>query len=133
MNQKEKFIYLAGIIDGEGYLKSITNLKLNKRRKSKDSYAEIRITVTNTSIELIQWLKHNFGGRYCASVNRHPEKWKTVYTWTISKYKVASILPKIYPFLIVRKERAKELINYLVDDSRKPGRWKKWKNIINEA
>ena len=64
-NRREKLIYLAGIIDGEGSI-GIEHLSPCKNRKK--SYYVCRLCVINTDEKLIIWIKDNFGGSVILSI-----------------------------------------------------------------
>jgi len=96
MKQKEKIIYLAGIIDGEGCVKP------NYLIKNKNLVA--RCVVSNTSFELVSWLKNNFGG-YIRIVKREGNR-KIQYWWTLRNKEIKDLFPKIIPYLIIKKKEA---------------------------
>lgn len=106
--KNSKYIYVAGIIDGEGCL-IIT--RSNRHGSYFNYYA--RIHVKNTDMRLMRWLVDNFGG------NIHPHKPKSVkhsmaYSWYFSgnaKSKELFLLA-IMPYLIVKKEQAKILVEF---------------------
>lgn len=105
--KNSKYIYAAGIIDGEGCL--IIS------RSNRDSYFNYygRIHVKNTDTRLMKWLVDNFGG------NIHVHKPKSVkhsvaYSWYFAgnaKSKELFLLA-IMPYLIVKKEQAKVLVDF---------------------
>ena len=66
--------YFAGIMDGEGCI----NINLNRKRNEY----RLRLSVTNTSIELMEWLKHNIGGYYYHRKKQKPS-YKEKYEWCI--------------------------------------------------
>ena len=108
MTKKEKLIYLAGIIDGEGCVK----LACHKiKRKYKIYYGcQKRCEVSNTSKKLIDWLYKNFGG-HLISAKREGNR-KLQYRWALRKKEIEEIFPQIIPYLIVKKEESKETLNY---------------------
>ena len=73
---RDNLIYLAGIVDGEGciYLQTQT---INRVR-----YRTFRLSVTNTNLELIEWLGDNFGGYVYIKKLRNPS-YKKCYDWRI--------------------------------------------------
>ena len=105
--KKNKYIYLAGIIDGEGSL-IITR---SDRGTYYNYYA--RIHVKNTDMRLMHWLVDNFGG------NIHPHKPKSplhkkAYSWYFSgnaKSKEIFLLA-LLPYLIIKKEQAILLVEF---------------------
>jgi intein/homing endonuclease len=97
--EKTKLAYLAGLIDGEGCL------RINKENR-------IGLTITNTQLGMIEWVKENFGGRiYFEEKSRIDSKWMDCYKIEIRKTKdVVKILEAIKPYLTIKQEKAEELI-----------------------
>ena len=89
--------YLAGIIDGEG---SFT-FWINRQNVGK-------LTVVNTSKELIDWLQSKFGGNVCKKVKHDGHK--QTYAWSVGLEKAAWIARQLDGLLIVKKEQAKIII-----------------------
>ena len=101
--------YIAGIIDGDGCI------KLSKNRKGFVTVVQ----VSNSSIELIKWLKEKIGDFYIEV--REPAKYKDGYnhkkirrTFSInSKIDVKNLLSQIINYLIIKKEKARIVLRYL--------------------
>lgn len=96
---EKQFIYLAGIIDGEGtfYI-------------SPAPHFRHRILVVNTDERIIRWLVNNFGGLvYKRSSKKHPE-WKLKYEWIVVKADIIPICKGLLPFLTSKKEQAELMI-----------------------
>jgi len=105
---QDKLSYFAGIIDGEGYFE--VRHETEKRRK-KGYYPRIRITIGNTFYPLIEWIKNIFGGYVGKDVLRS-QKHKICYRLCISnKNKIRCLLPLLLPYLIVKKEKAKDILD----------------------
>ena len=100
MNAKNS--YMAGFLDGEGYIglsKFVGDS--NKKYIHKWTY-KARVVVSNCNLELLQWVKDNFGGfiakkklqgNWTQGYNLqigYPEKW----------------LPKVIPYLVGKKKKA---------------------------
>jgi hypothetical protein len=102
--------YLAGYLDGEGYFGIIP-------RFHKSSYAA-KIKVASTNKETIDWLKNSFGG----SVNKRtfPNKNnKDAYCWTLEGKNILPFLLRIYPYLKIKREQCKLLIDFKKIDYQK--------------
>lgn len=99
MNRKEKIIYAAGIIDGEGCI----NISRQKRSNGNYHCYELNVRVNNTSKELIDWLHYNFGGYLLKQRDNRKESYKDVYTWKIDRSRCLYFLNSIYPYLIIKK------------------------------
>lgn len=102
-----KLAYLAGIIDGEGSI-----VPYNKSAAKR----YWRIVVGNTSEDLIQWLKSNFGG----TVHDRRQSWNSwlgeapphqgqrhMWGWYIGRQAdVFAILSAVEPYLVIKRGRA---------------------------
>lgn len=100
MPNREEVIYMAGFMDGEGCITT--------------SHTNFRITVANTDRKILDWCKEKFGGNInnlCLPINpKHSPAWK----WIICKSSdVLDFLKIVYPYMIVKKEQAKIVIDYL--------------------
>jgi hypothetical protein len=110
MNHSENLAYLAGIIDGEGSLLLWMNKSSNERGQFN-----LRVNVTSTDKCLIDWIFNNFGGSIyeCNSPSRKSQpNWKKQYVWQINRPEMLEFLKKIYPFLIIKKERCEIAIKF---------------------
>lgn len=104
---KENIIYFAGIFDGEGSM--MIELQ-SKNAVRKYDYFSLRVVVTNTNLELIQWLKTNFGG----NIGTRPQIQgrKITYDWKIYSKDAANIIKSALPYLIIKKQRALVFIEF---------------------
>ncbi len=94
----EKWLYLAGIIDGEGCI------RIMKQRGRKSYHYFLHIEVGNTSEKLISFIKTNFGG--CSYKSKRVIPFKPFYRWYVACKQAEIILQRIAPYLIVKKEEA---------------------------
>jgi hypothetical protein len=108
MNDKTKYIYLAGIIDGEGSL-----IISRSNRGTYNNYYG-RIHVKNTDYRLIQWLLNNFGGNVHDSPPKDIVKHSKAYSWYFSgdAHDKEVLLLALMPYLIVKKDQAKILVDF---------------------
>lgn len=108
MNDKVKYGYLAGIIDGEGCL--IIS------RSNRGSYMNYygRIHVKNTDQSLMKWLVNNFGGNVHKHIPSNAIKHSIAYSWYFAgnAHSKEVLLLALMPYLIVKKEQAKVLIEF---------------------
>lgn len=115
---KESLIYLAGIMDGEGTIsmcdkrimkrKSLGIRKTNKIYRARINFSTT-ITVCNTDERLMSWLINHFGGAISTS-KRQKKNWKQKMTWIMPTTKIIEILDGILPYLVLKKEQAKLMI-----------------------
>jgi hypothetical protein len=108
MNDKHRWPYVAGIMDGEGSF----SIYFNKHSLTHNA----RITIGNTSMALIKYLLHNFGGKFYAlsPEQLHGFNRRTLYSWRLSgnRNKEAFILG-ILPHLVIKREQAKLFLDFL--------------------
>ena len=91
--------YIAGFIDADGCI--------NMRKAP--NYV-IRVQVYNTKISVLLWIKDLYGGRMW--VREAKGNSKTSYTLEFTARPAYALLSDIYPYLILKKEQAKILINF---------------------
>lgn len=121
MFDRDKIIYLAGILDGEG---SIQIEIQSKNHVRKTNYYSIRLLVINTDKFLMDWLESNFGGKVTAR-KLIPNR-RQCYKWNICSFKAAEILQECLPFMIVKKREAQVLIDFM--QTKPKGTW----NVTDE-
>jgi hypothetical protein len=107
---KDDLIYAACAIDCEGCI-TIHKVK-NKNRIGRVYYTfGAKIIVGNTNRILIDWFYDIWGG--LRQIRRKPNKDKDCYLWQLSKKEEASdFLKAILPYLKMKKEQAKCLLEY---------------------
>jgi hypothetical protein len=106
---KAKYGYLAAIIDGEGCL----SIGAGRRQKwGVINYNPI-VSVANTDVRLIDWLVANFGGNFFIQKQQTPRN-KQAYVWRLlAKREIELLLLAVMPYLIVKDERAKILLEFV--------------------
>jgi len=105
MNDRDKIIYLAGIIDGEGHFYR----PFVKAGHRESGYKEPRLVIANTDKTLIDWLASNFGG-YVYAQKKQKAYYKQAYQWVIAGKRATMIASMVSPFLIVKREQVKRLL-----------------------
>ena len=104
-----KLAYLAGVVDGEGCI----GIRKTKRTGTWKStrYAAI-VTVGSTSRDLIEDLVTAF--RVGCVTYRFPTKTKrSCYVWTVSSVGARHVLRLLRPYLIVKREQAAVLLEFI--------------------
>lgn len=96
--------YIAGIIDGEGHF----YLAQHKNGRG-EIRPQARIVITNTNLELIQWLKTTLGGNICL-LKKQKETSKQCYQWRIAGRKARELAFDVKPYLIVKKDQVLRII-----------------------
>lgn len=120
---KEKLSYIAGLIDGEGY---IGMSKHSENRRNKQTYYyQISIKVGMTNKLGPELLYKAFGGYLYHETRKAPKK--NVWQWNLCGQKnVLPVLHKLLPYLIVKKKQAEKLIEYCESRNYKNGQKVKW-------
>lgn len=99
--------YLAGLMDGEGYIGILPADKENRQ------YFKPAIKIGMTSPEVIKGIHLLFGGQLYLS-DRGNSKHKSLLTWQAVTYNlVDKVLNYIHPYLIVKKPQADVLREFL--------------------
>ncbi len=100
--KKTDLNYAAGLLDGEG---SIMLMSANKGKKKSP-----HVSMTSTTIELLEFMKENFGG-YIVNKKTYKEHHKQAWAWQLSYDKAFFFCKKIAPYLREpEKKRRAELI-----------------------
>ena len=97
----EERAWLAGIIDGEGY---IGIRRGNSNPKAKSPSYELLVTVYNTGKPLVDHCLEitGLGSMWCRDKGA-PNK--LAYEWTVFSKNALEILDEIYPYLILKQEQ----------------------------
>jgi hypothetical protein len=93
--------YIAGIIDGEGCIGIY-------RSSDRDRTFFLQITIVNTNVTVLEWLKNKFGCGYLApqSTSKKRFKNKQSYSLEVSRMKAYQILLRVLPHLIIKRAQA---------------------------
>ena len=91
--------YTAGLFDGEGCVR----VQKHKARKPTHSpYYELRVTISNTNVEILNQLVQEFGGSIqVANVAR--ENRKAVHYWYAAGRTAQAFLARIAPFVFIKR------------------------------
>lgn len=101
LSHSNKLAYLAGIVDGEGYLK-------------QEKHGTIRLVIGMTDKKTIYWIRNNFGG----SVYKQQKlkSGKLFYVWTLNQGKeLIYLYLLLLPFLITKKNKLKEHLIKMIE------------------
>jgi len=99
--KKTDLAYVAGIIDGEGWIGIYTANKIYR----------LNVGVSNTNEWLVRWLEFAFGGHMHVLPVRHPNA-KLQYDWQMCGRKAAEFLTLIYPYLRIKRYQAEIALDY---------------------
>ena len=102
---KDDLVYLAGILDGEGYIGTI-------ERNSPLAIAP-RIAVCNTNKGLVTWLSKTFGGKFYPMIRNTRKNDKPCYQWIVFTLKdVLNVLKLVKSHLKFKRTQANLLVEY---------------------
>lgn len=104
--------YISGIFDGEGYINRATSKAW-------------RLGIANTNKELIDWLEMKISGAVVYFHKSQNKKWKDDWRWCLDgNVKTRALLMVMYPFLIVKRDKARQTIVGITSVFRSQiGRW----------
>jgi hypothetical protein len=99
-----KFIYMAGLMDGEG--------TVGIARDTSWRFRSPYVSLTSTTYELVEWCKENFGG--CISNQKvRQDNWKQSWSWRVrNKKDLTDLIRGIEPYMLepAKKARIKMLL-----------------------
>ena len=106
----EQIAWIAGVLDGEGNVTVYTRPRHQNR--------VLRITITNTCLELVERLKEWTGIGFIAVTTYENPRWRTRYNWIVGGTNARELLKLLTPWLIVKRDIAKQ-----VTDEGPPAHW----------
>lgn len=119
--EERDFIYLAGIIDGEGTI-TINGWKW------RTCAGVPRMEVTNTDERLTDWLEGTFGGHITPDDNGNPNH-KRRYIWYLNGKQTVILCQILIPYLKIKKEQAVLVAEFYTKrrlrERREDGTWKR--------
>ncbi|KKL52586.1 hypothetical protein LCGC14_2283940 [marine sediment metagenome] len=100
--------YMAGFVDGEGYL----NVGRKKDIRIKRGYTlRYRLYLTNQHKGILEQIQLQYGGR----IREKKNQYKCYDLMIDTKEPLRKILKDIIPFLIIKKSKAQEIYNILTE------------------
>jgi len=104
--------WLAGFVDGEGYIGIVRQRKKANRQQSDSLVYHPWVIVTNTDTKILEYIQSVVLTQKRASLG-FTEGHKIGYQVKITKFgEVIALLEEILPYLKVKSEQAKLLIKY---------------------
>ena len=107
--------YVAGIIDGEGCIEFKWADRIRRDRKGTPTYRTliVRLEVPQVDKRLIDWLMEitKEGTRDIKRYPSHPT-WNDQHRWRVGYHGAYRVLKQVYPYLIVKKQKAKLVIDH---------------------
>ena len=99
-----KYIYMAGLMDGEGTIGIARN-------RASDLYRKPYISISTSTIPIQEWLLENFGGHVSIS-KKYQEHHTQAYSWKLRTVSpIMELLREIRPYMLeTEKIRRADLI-----------------------
>lgn len=102
-DSKYWWAWLAGFMDGEGYIGLYPNRSVYRAR----------IGLSNTNREVLEVVQDKLGG-HLGKGFLGKDNWKVRYNWELGNYKaLCYVLPRIEPFSLIKRDRVLLLQEYL--------------------
>jgi len=107
--------YVGGIIDGEGCIEFKWADRIRRNRKGTPTYRTliVRLEVPQVDKRLIDYLMEitKEGTRDIKRYPSHPT-WNDQHRWRVGYHGVYRVLKQVHPYLIVKKEKSKLVIDH---------------------
>ena len=108
----EDLAYIAGILDGEGYIGLVKHIE--KRSKRETIYYDPVVNVSMTNKLAIDFINSLFEGNIWFSDKGEKTNRKGIFEWVAKGQKrTKEILEAVLPFLKVKKEQAVTLLRFI--------------------
>jgi len=106
--------YVAGIIDGEGHI------GITLHRREPYTLFSVRVEITNTSLDLHEWLVRKFGGScHVHWKKRYSTNHSPAFRWRIDSVGARKILELVRPYLKVKRQQADLALQFISLDSKR--------------
>ena len=110
----EELAWLAGFIDGEGYIGLTYQVKAASRQSAATPRYHPYLIVTNTNMGAIEQIHAILGIGKVYKIPRQDDKSKDAYQLKITKaLDLLLVLEQLQPFLRVKREQCELLVSYL--------------------
>jgi hypothetical protein len=100
--------YAAGLFDGEGCIQIC-----RRRGTRKGTFTHwLEISIGNTCLAVLTWMKEKFGGRVTHNGERYTERNHRTWRWRASTSEAAAVLQLLLPFLQIKQGQAHLVIAF---------------------
>lgn len=108
MVEEIELAYVAGLLDGEGSVAIYTNGRPRNRSISPPWLLDV--SIGNTSLPLMDWLKETFGG----SIQPHKASLgnKPMYYWVLHSRAAHAFLIEVMPYMRIKYLQAEVALRY---------------------
>lgn len=132
--EETKWAYIAGLLDGEGYMDIFLHSNPYFLKTKKGYAREFRCNICNTNKELLEKVEEMIGKK-CDLVEhkRNPPnpKWKNGFTLRFHPTVLRTLLPKVIPYLVLKKEFAQIILEELTIITTVKNRNRREKLLLN--
>ena len=107
--------YVAGIIDGEGYIEYVQRQRTRHDRQGSPVHNvwNIRLEVPQVDGRLIDYLMKTTGeGARDMKHYKDKTNWQDQHRWRVSYRGVYRVLKQVHKYLIVKKEKSEMVLNH---------------------
>lgn len=110
----EQWTWLAGFIDGEGYLGLTHQVKVASGSSAATPRYHPYLIITNTNKRAIEHIHTLLGTGRVYKIRRHDDKSKNAYQFKVTKANdLLTVLEQLKSFLKIKGEQCELLIDYL--------------------
>jgi hypothetical protein len=104
--------WLAGVIDGEGsiFVAKIASVKGSLRR---DFFYRPALEVSNSNREFVEKVRSVIGKGWIGCTKEKRGMWKDKWQYEGSSRVLKALLPQLLPHLVLKREVAREMLNFL--------------------
>lgn len=113
MDKQCLYAYFAGSIDSDGFISIQRSIKKISKLKTEKIYYTAKIGFTGTANPIVQELFHQ---EFAGSIYKHQPKnsdHKLCYIWQATDKKAKQAIEAIYPYLLVKKEQARLVLEFI--------------------
>jgi hypothetical protein len=115
MNEEVIWAYIAGLIDGEGYMAIFLHTAPSLRKCGKGYARDFKFTISNTSLSLLESVKAKIEKitGFKGDIVEHKHKnnlHRSCYSLRYYQNALRVILPKVIPYLILKKQAAEIMV-----------------------
>lgn len=104
--------WLAGVIDGEGSI-FISRIVASSGYSRRGFFYKAFLSVANSNEDFVRRIKEVIGMGYVGLTIERRRDWKDKWEYKGSPSVLRGILPQILPFLVIKQEVARRMLDYL--------------------
>ena len=113
MNKKE-IIWLAGFIDGEGYIGITSQRKKENRQQSASVHYHPYLIITNSNLNILKEIKKVVGFGHIYKLSQDIKNHKHAFQYKLTEMeKLSMLLPILQPYLRLKQRQCGLLVNFI--------------------